>query len=782
MERLDFCSVMAVLRHYISEDKPYRNGIGISQIDFLYDLFDDFFQTGDIENFVLDNGLVCRWMNGQAKVSPKITGFYLSGEKNRTLFTRHFEESILPLFYDTGNVVTDLHELLIQDRSISEQQRQKLDKGYPCHMDREQAAYIVRLLLFGMERNFVKRDAKTKELLTAGNLSPVVADYIYENEVPKPCRFFCGREHELEMLHEKLASEGRVFLHGIAGIGKSELAKAYAEQYRKEYTNILYFTYGGNLMQDITDMDFSDDLPEESQDERFRRHNRFLRSLKEDTLIIIDNFNITAVQDSFLPVLLKYRCRLLFTTRSLLENQSCMLLEEISDKSSLLGLAGHYYDGAADCQSVMEQIIEAVHSHTFAVELSARLLQSGILEPEKLLGKLREEKTGLSAPDMIGITKDGTNRRATYYDHIHTLFSLYCLDEKQTELMRCLCLVPLSGIPARLFAAWMQQPDMNSINDLVEAGFIQPKDGRMIALHPMLQEITVTDTKPSVTNCHTMMEYQRKEVFDRPGVDVPGFKILSTTVLNMTELLEIDDKESYLQYLEDAFTFMDKYRFGEGMTKIAAEMDRLLCDFSVGETKDRALLLDYKAALMEKSFHQTFKAIKLEQEAISLLPEIIAENALLVSNLHANLGGLYHACGKNDLAAQYMEQGISILEQYGLVYMNQSIAQICNYAVLLCDMGEPDRGLSALRKCAKTVKEYNSDMCNDYATIQEAMGNINLACGRLDKAKEHLQTAMEIYERIWADEPELIEGKYAEIMEQYAFTGLNKGMALIDKI
>lgn len=147
---------------------------------------------------MLDNRLVCRWMNGQAKVSPKITGFYLSGEKNQMLFARHFEKSILPLFYDTGNVVTDLRELLIQDRSISEQQRQKLDKGHPCHTDREQAAYIVRLLLFGMERNFVKRDAKTKELLTAGNLSPVVADYIYENEIPKPCRFFCGREHELK--------------------------------------------------------------------------------------------------------------------------------------------------------------------------------------------------------------------------------------------------------------------------------------------------------------------------------------------------------------------------------------------------------------------------------------------------------------------------------------------------------------------------------------------------------------------------------------------------------
>ena len=71
--------------------------------------------------------------------------------------------------------------------------------------------------------------------------------------------------------------------------------------YKKHNTNILYFEYAGDLHQSVTDMDFADDLPEDAEEERFRKHNRFLRSLKDDTLIIIDNFNATATQDSFLP-------------------------------------------------------------------------------------------------------------------------------------------------------------------------------------------------------------------------------------------------------------------------------------------------------------------------------------------------------------------------------------------------------------------------------------------------------------------------------------------------
>ena len=43
---------------------------------------------------------------------------------------------------------------------------------------------------------------------------------------------------------------------------------------------------------------------------------RVLRTLKEDTLFIIDNFNTTASQDGLLSVVMKYRCRILFTTRS----------------------------------------------------------------------------------------------------------------------------------------------------------------------------------------------------------------------------------------------------------------------------------------------------------------------------------------------------------------------------------------------------------------------------------------------------------------------------------
>lgn len=165
--------------------------------------------------------------------------------------------------------------------------------------------------------------------------------------------------------------------------------------------------------------------------------------------------------------------------------------EEIADTEALVGLMGCFYSDAEKYRSILEQIIQIVHSHTLAVEMSARLLEIGILEPIPLLNKLKEEKVGLDATDTIGITKDGKSQKATYYHHIRTLFSLYRLSDTETEVMRSLSLLPVTGISGRLFAHWLKLRDMNTVNDLIEKGFVQAMEGHAVALHPLIQEVAI---------------------------------------------------------------------------------------------------------------------------------------------------------------------------------------------------------------------------------------------------------------------------------------------------
>lgn len=90
---------------------------------------------------------------------------------------------------------------------------------------------------------------------------------------------------------------------------------------------------------------------------------------------------------------------------------------------------------------------------------------------------------------------------------------------------------------------------------------------------------------------------------------------------------------------------MEKYHYTQGMELVLKHLTELLKNDAVGSISDRALLMEYRAFCEKKPD----KAIKL--------------------------------------AKQHMEQGIQLLEQFGLVPYHDSIPQITNYAVLLTEMG-----------------------------------------------------------------------------------------------
>ena len=64
-----------------------------------------------------------------------------------------------------------------------------------------------------------------------------------------------------------------------------------------------------------------------------------------------------------------------------------------------------------------------------------------------------------------------------------------------------------------------------------------------------------------------------------------------------------------------------------------------------------------------------------------MISVVTADNALLVSNLYANLGGMYRVNGKLELAKENMERAIRIIDEYSLAQYHDSIIQITNYVL-----------------------------------------------------------------------------------------------------
>ena len=222
MERLDFCTVSQIIKDYCNEE------LYGTQLDYVEKLFHTCVYGEEDDIIYFDDSQVCRWLKGQVCVSRTITSYYLNSAEHRDHLTEDIENYILAIIYDKEMALIKLRELLLNDTSISDSKKQELDSYYNTDSDNGMAAFISILLLFAMERKFIKRDTE-KKLITSGELSPVISDYIFENDPPNPCRYFCGRDNEIEELHGLLTDKKKIFLSGIAGIGKSELAKAYAK-------------------------------------------------------------------------------------------------------------------------------------------------------------------------------------------------------------------------------------------------------------------------------------------------------------------------------------------------------------------------------------------------------------------------------------------------------------------------------------------------------------------------------------------------------------------------
>ena len=169
MNRVNFHTISAILFQHLKEADT-------SQIDYVYMIFASF--SNDTEDFMYDNGLVCKWIKGQAKVSPRIVNYYVDDSHKEAMY-QDIEKELFPYLSDYANAANDIKTLLISDTSISDFEKERLLAFYMESSPEAYASFIAEVLLFGMSRTFVKFDAKA-----SGGTSPLIDDIILTTLLP----------------------------------------------------------------------------------------------------------------------------------------------------------------------------------------------------------------------------------------------------------------------------------------------------------------------------------------------------------------------------------------------------------------------------------------------------------------------------------------------------------------------------------------------------------------------------------------------------------------------
>src|SRR5262249_51818123 len=111
---------------------------------------------------------------------------------------------------------------------------------------------------------------------------------------PKPSDHFTDRETELSGLHQELQRRRRVVLHGLGGVGKTQLTLRYLEQHHAHYPDGRFWLRADQattLVGDLASLAWRLRLPERDLPEQERQIEAVLRWLRghERWLLVVDN-------------------------------------------------------------------------------------------------------------------------------------------------------------------------------------------------------------------------------------------------------------------------------------------------------------------------------------------------------------------------------------------------------------------------------------------------------------------------------------------------------------
>lgn len=629
MSELNLSTLFTILTEYASSMN--LNQI-YSELFFSYYENDD---TGRVEEYTAS-----KIKKGSRTLDRNGIQYYLKPENHGKLLDDIYDR-ILPYISDKFGMCMEISEL-IQADSMNENDKRLLLEKYP-EDEEDIASFLADVVIFSLAR---PKKGKRK--------SPVISERISIPAISS-CKYFCGREKELQAFSEMLEAHDKVFIYGIGGVGKSEFIKKYARDFKKEYTNILFITHEGDLKNTIANISFKDDKQDDTLDIRFKNHREYLRRMENDSLIIIDNFDIRPEDDDYLETLLTYNCKIVFTTRNHFgEDYNIFELTEMgTDELMLIAKAMKISENA----DMLYRLFSAVHNHTLACELILKLLDKHAYTGEDILTRLTDSSIAPDISDKIRRKGKGT---AKYSEHIQKLFDLFTLSIEQQNTLRFLSLVPAYGIGDIYFKRLAGLDDFNTVNELDEIGLIYHSSGT-ISVHPLIAEISVLKLKPDMNNCRIFLDNiicEARNMMDDPSNRVRRLVLLPIADNVISYCDKSGSEKYYIHFINSLCTYAEVFYDTAHMRSFITEVDRYI---------ER----DYPAELHAVHFMSKAALAKINKsnsDAISFTlkaAEFINENdVILAINIYNNLFRFYMDSDDMENAEKYCRKTEQLISNF----------------------------------------------------------------------------------------------------------------------
>jgi hypothetical protein len=282
----------------------------------------------------------------------------------------------------------------------------------------------------------------------------------------------------------------------------------------------------------------------------------------------------------------------------------------------------------------------------------------------------------------------------------------------------------------------------------------------------MIREVALDELPPSICENRVLIDNLR-EICREKREEYRHCKPLFQTVKNIIKDAGKDDLEGYLALLEDAFPYMLRKQACD-KALVLRELQVLLADENIGAKTNRARLRFYQACC-EKA---PLQRIKLDQEALELLGKIGVDSAPLAAEIHSDMGYQYHVLNDAQQERSHYDRSMLCLDEHGLIGTVDSIQQTIRYAGCVASQKDYMAGILTMGRVLTLLKDQGLQDTLDYANVCETLAFCLMMMGEIDTGFNHYKNCLAIYEKIYAEEPEIIEAKKNQIQQNCAKLGI----------
>lgn len=490
---------------------------------------------------------------------------------------------------------------------------------------------------------------------------------------------FVGREEEFLKIKNTLDKKDVVFLSGMGGIGKTELARKFANKYQDQFNRIVFLRFADSIMKTVC----SDELviancDREKQESFSDFYKRKIASLKKnvgnDDLIILDNFDKknkdhAIEEDEHLNDLLNCGCKLLVTTREDFWEEYSYSQIDIGPLENDLECKALFQKN--NSKEYLENEWEAIgelfnlfENHTMVIALFAKYLLHTEQMPSELLHQLRRKEGMANAINPpVRHNKDDMRKERQIYIHLEMLFDLSDFTELEEEIMRSLSSLGAIRIKKSIFVQYFKSYSgiKEHLENLVERGWIEyDVKTDKISLHQIILDLVYNSLKPTSKNCpnitRSMTSYFKRK--EENSVDIENRRKLAEYFIErmggsdllLVELYyeycrNIKHEEKILKRAQQICIGVDSFESDIWLVKIhhfeiKAFIQKINWQDLEDEQMERALNDVYdKVFGLERDIFANLRNAILRKEAISkradgiVLPEIKDREQLEISDV-----------------------------------------------------------------------------------------------------------------------------------------------------